>query len=203
MFSDPRSDPLRVYQVFRLVPCIRDKEKMYPYFKRLVMGSCGDPLEVPGLPFYCIGGAGTHYPSVDISGKPAYPSNMRLPRRVLGILPVTNEPGSDCDTETLLKVCGFGGQWFDSVDVEGYLRDCGVNLEDFCLFPQVDINECHEYFSADTQLPEKSIATQNSGDDKQSRLRRTTVLGIEDMPRYTLDIESFFSSKLFQRSILI
>jgi hypothetical protein len=28
-----------------------------------------------------------------------------------------------------LELCGFGGQWFDCRDVEGYLREKGVDLD--------------------------------------------------------------------------
>lgn len=140
LFSDPRSDPTAIYRVFRLVPCIRDKAKMYPFFRRLVSGGVEDPLELSTLPFYCIGGAGTHYPINDDLGNPVYPSNMRLPRRVLGLLPmaeIINEAGPAQDSQRHLEIFGLGGQWFDCRDVEGYLRDQGVNLEGSSLFAEV------------------------------------------------------------------
>ncbi|GKZ45189.1 hypothetical protein AbraIFM66951_007777 [Aspergillus brasiliensis] len=65
LFTDPRSNPSTIYRVFRLVPCIRDPQKTQPRFKQLLMGGCDDPLEVPGLPFYGVGGAGTHFPGED------------------------------------------------------------------------------------------------------------------------------------------
>jgi hypothetical protein len=59
IFDDPRSHPLEVFRIFRLVPCFKDRSKMYPYFRDLVTSDRGSPLEISGLPFYCIGGAGT------------------------------------------------------------------------------------------------------------------------------------------------
>lgn len=97
LFSDPRSHPTAIYRVFRLVPCIQDKAKMYPFFRRFISGGVNDPLELSTLPFYCIGGAGTHYPIRDNLGNPVYPSKMRLPRRALGLyrwpIPWMMEPG--------------------------------------------------------------------------------------------------------------
>lgn len=50
-------------------------------------GGNTDSLEVLGLPFYCIGGAGTHFLDVDERGNAIYLANSRMPRRVLGMLP--------------------------------------------------------------------------------------------------------------------
>lgn len=140
IFSDPRSHPLEVFRIFRLVPCFRDKEKMYPYFKDLVSSDRGGSLEISALPFYCIGGAGTHYTTKDEQGKPIYPPKMRIPRRILGTLPMTGTTGGlDAvhQQPQNLELCGYGGQWFDCRDVEGYLREKGVDLDGAGLFPIV------------------------------------------------------------------
>ncbi|KAH8426543.1 bZIP transcription factor [Aspergillus melleus] len=153
LFSDASSPPLKIYQVFRLVPCIRDKSKMDPYFRRLVSASIDEPLELHTLPFYCVGGAGTHYPALDRSGRAVYPENRRLPRRVLGGLSVDDgvglarkgagggkrrrDGGKDEEgEERWLQAYGLGGAWFDCRDVEGYLKEMGVML-DGGLFPEV------------------------------------------------------------------
>ncbi|CAG7962830.1 unnamed protein product [Penicillium nalgiovense] len=140
IFSDMRSDPLEVFRIFRLVPCFRDRAKMYPYFRNLVTSEQGNSLEIYTLPFYCIGGAGTHYATKDGEGNPIYPSKMRHPRRILGTLPMSGIPGdqnSVYQTQSHLELCGFGGQWFDCRDVEGYLRERGVDLDGPGSFPTV------------------------------------------------------------------
>ncbi|KZN91538.1 hypothetical protein EN45_016780 [Penicillium chrysogenum] len=140
IFSDMRSDPLEVFRIFRLVPCFRDRVKMYPYFRDLVTSERGSSLEIPTLPFYCIGGAGTHYATKDEKGNPIYPSKMRHPRRILGTLPMSWSPGdpnSVYQAQSHLELCGFGGQWFDCRDVEGYLREKGVDLDGPGSFPTV------------------------------------------------------------------
>ena len=151
LFSDARSPPLKIYQVFRLVPCIRDKSKMDPYFRRLVSANIDEPLELHTLPFYCVGGAGTHYPALDGSGRAVFPVNRRLPRRVLGGLSVDDGEGlarggvdsgkrggdgGKNEEERRLQAYGLGGDWFDCRDVEGYLKEMGVRL-DGGLFPEV------------------------------------------------------------------
>lgn len=142
IFSDPHSNPYEVFQVFRLVPCFREREKMYPYFKNLVTLDCSHPLEILSLPFYGVGGAGTHYPDLNEASDPIYPPKMRLPRRILGILP-TAERSDILDIDRAqpnpLELCGFGGDWFDCRDVEGYLREKGVDMDNSTVFPTIKI----------------------------------------------------------------
>ncbi|KAE8548208.1 hypothetical protein EYB25_010002 [Talaromyces marneffei] len=144
LFSDSCSNPLDVYRVFRLVPCIQDRTKMYPLFRKLVTSGIKDALEISNLPFYSIGGAGTHYPKMDVLGNPVYPANSRTPKRILGLF---GKPGAmkehdqENDYQKLLEVYGYAGEWFDCRDVEGYLREQGVDLEDSASFPPV---QCHQ-----------------------------------------------------------
>lgn len=196
LFNDPRSHPNRIYQVFRLVPCIQNKAKMYPYFKRLVMTGSGESLEIQALPFYCIGGAGTHYPVLDDMGNPIYPPKMRLPKRLLGVLPVVtsaSDVGANWDTDRLLEVCGFGGQWFDCRDVEGYLSACGVYLEESSLFPRVEgfLERERQSVSADILQPEQA-ATSSGGDSNQNDSVGNASSPSESPHQYVFDIESFF-----------
>lgn len=128
LFCDPRSDPTTVYRTFRLVPCVQNKKKMYPYFKKLVQSDRDDPLEIASLPFYCIGGAGRHYPPSGEDGKPIYPLNTRLPGRIIGLRPASR-PESDDKIEPsrqrILQTLCLDGDWLDCKDVEGYLRSKG------------------------------------------------------------------------------
>lgn len=136
LFAESSSDPGEIYRVFRLVPCVRDPDKTQPRFRQLLLGGCTDSLEVPGLPFYSIGGAGTHFPDVDGEGNAVYPANSRMPRRILGLLPWA-ELGTKGGGDTL-EVFGLGGDWFDCRDVEGYLKLHGVEV-DGGLFPALHI----------------------------------------------------------------
>lgn len=136
LFADHRSDPREIYRVFRLVPCVKDPTKTQPRFRQLLMGGRTDLLEVPGLPFYSIGGAGTHFPDVDEKGNAIYPANSRIPRRILGMFPKI-ELGNR-ESGGALEIYGFGGEWFDSRDVEGYLRLHGVEVNEG-LLPRVHI----------------------------------------------------------------
>ncbi|KAF9887250.1 hypothetical protein FE257_010378 [Aspergillus nanangensis] len=128
LIMDPRSDPKEVYRVFRLMPCIKYKDRMIPYLKCLVWAGPNEDLETPAVPFYCIGGAGTHYPHTE-DGSPVYPENMRLPRKILGTLPkeISEEQETpEGQRHELLKIHGLDGVWLDCRDVEGFLHAKGI-----------------------------------------------------------------------------
>lgn len=167
LFTDARSPPGTTYRVFRLVACVRDREKTSPYFRELVTGGIRDRLELPNLPFYCVGGAGTHYPPRDDQGNPMYPSNMRLPRRILGCMPLAGYASPDDatpDQQYLLEMFGLSGQWFDCHDVGEYLRARGVCIEQSCVFPEVrgPLSRC------DMSNTGKNTYNDNAGTNEQA-----------------------------------
>ncbi|KAL3464531.1 thioesterase-like superfamily-domain-containing protein [Aspergillus heterothallicus] len=127
-----QANPHEIYRVFRLVACVRDPVKTEPRFRKLLFGGRMDPLELMGLPFYTIGGAGTHFPDVNGEGIPIYPANGRLPRRILGLRPENNK------LEEALLAYGLDGEWFNCRDVEGYLRQQGADITQG-LFPTLRI----------------------------------------------------------------
>ncbi|KAL4939664.1 hypothetical protein BDV06DRAFT_198346, partial [Aspergillus oleicola] len=126
LFSDARSNPQEIYRVFRLVPCIKWREKFGKYLLCLVRSGSHEPLDLPALPFYCIGGAGTHYPERN-EGKPVYPENMRLPRRILStMVGMPLDEVESVDRDVLLKRAGLDGVWLDCRDVVGYIDEKGL-----------------------------------------------------------------------------
>ena len=140
LFLDNHSDPNVTYRIFRLVPFIRDKDTMSPYFQKLVQAGEAEPLEIDCLPFYSIGGAGTHYRRTDEFGHPIYPHNCRLPKRLLGIPPgikTACKNTTSVEYQNHLKLFGLDGEWFDCQDVEGYLKHMGVALDQSSSFAEI------------------------------------------------------------------
>ncbi|TQV90572.1 hypothetical protein IF1G_10724 [Cordyceps javanica] len=123
LYADERTDPGRLYRVFRLVPCVQDKKRTLPTIHKLLRSGPGEVLEVAQQPFYRIGGAGGHYPHYDDDGNPCPLPNTRLPKRLLGI-PYHVDTTSACYQEHL-RVYDLDQEWFDCQDVAGYLQDMG------------------------------------------------------------------------------
>ncbi|RAQ42743.1 hypothetical protein AFGD_010040 [Aspergillus flavus] len=196
LFTDARSHPLEVYRVFRLVPCIQDRKQMYPYFRKLVSAGVRDALEIPNLPLYSIGGVGTHYPKKDCLGNPIYPANTRTPKRVLGLfqpLGGMGEVDQEPDHRKFLELCGYGGEWFDCRDVEGYLREQGVDLDASSLFPSI-----HDQRIRHISQLDGDIHTYQSINDYVSQTHEDTEIATLSgcLKSRMLDIERFLSMLL-------
>ncbi|KAH8431707.1 uncharacterized protein LDX57_009362 [Aspergillus melleus] len=209
IFVDPNANPQEFYRVFRLVPCIRYSDKMRPYLQCLVRSGSHESLDIAAAPFYCIGGAGTHYPR-RLNGEPVYPENMRLPRRILSILPHSGAKddmvdASIDDRDTLLKALGLHGIWLDCHDVQGYLEEKGLALDGpSCVYasgsgvatsevshPRVDRSVMDVDAQSEDMVPIKKF----HGRDEENP-------GKSSNGDFTLNVEEFFHSLLKNMIIL-
>lgn len=184
LFVDTNSDPALIYRIFRLVPCIQNKNKMLPYFQKLVQGGLDDALEIATLPFYCIGGAGTHHRRSDEIGRPVYPLNSRLPKRLLGIVPTKTIRGRtlSIDYENHLKTFGLDGEWFDCQDVEGFLQQRGIVLNQTSPVGEICTTTSHRSTHSSDYLPQSTRrATRNDIMDADSGVCKNLSLDADDI----------------------
>jgi hypothetical protein len=108
-------------------------------FKELLQRKAGESLENWNVPYFQIGGAGTHFPRRDKDGSPIYPPNMLSAEKALVCEEMgphqwvgrgAETPRRDVgDTQAMLENIGYGGEWFDSHDVEQYLKMKGIYLD--------------------------------------------------------------------------
>ncbi|KAK2780674.1 hypothetical protein FQN52_007131 [Onygenales sp. PD_12] len=117
---------------FRLALHYSSRKQLIQNFRLLLLRGPKDTLEFWEKPFFSIGGAGTHYPRRDHEGRLTYPPNMLSTERVFGSLLIRNAetPHQGKSLEEITEELGFRGQWFDSNDVDGYLRSRGIVIED-------------------------------------------------------------------------
>lgn len=203
IFIDPHANPQEFYRLFRLVPCVRYSDKMRPYLECLVRSGTHESLDIAATPFYCIGGAGTHYPRRQ-NGTPVYPENMRLPRKILSLLPSSDvrddkTSSSTDDRDALLKSLGLHGIWLDCHDVQGYLEEKGLSLDGpSCVSASgsgsaasqiPDRVDKENTMDVDVQKEDGVIPAKkfHAGDDGKSKNSRTSDL--------TLNVEEFFRCK--------
>lgn len=109
-------------------------------FQEILKRGAGESLENWNVPFFRVGGAGTHYPRLDDQGKPMYPPNMHSPAKAFGPAPsvVVETPRDEKAVAKMLEAVGFDGEWFDSHDVEQYLRELGIRLDGHSTFIDID-----------------------------------------------------------------
>lgn len=152
--SEPYANPSVMTRVFGLVPCIHDMPGIRRSLRRSLQTEIGGILEkVDAMPYYCLGGAGTHYPRYGQDGMPLFPVHTRRPDKILrrlvrilrrgGIQDWDEDWSGDAepdagegletaekliDREDRLRALGLEGDWFDCHDVQGYLAQQGLSL---------------------------------------------------------------------------
>jgi hypothetical protein len=138
--TTPSIDTDYIQRAFRFTFCFSNKKSMLIRFQELLKRKAGESLENWNVPFFRVGGAGTHFPRRDEAGRPLFPPNMHSPASVFRPLkwlePET--PRAEDTTEKMLEAIGYGGDWFDSHDVEEYLKSKGIHLDGTSSFIEID-----------------------------------------------------------------
>jgi hypothetical protein len=138
--TNPKIDPDYIKRAFRFTFCFSNRKRMLQRFQEMLKRRAGESLENWSVPFFRIGGAGTHFPRRDEDGKPVYPPNMVSPAKAFGPQPwiEVETPRLEATTQEMLENIGFGGEWYDSHDVEEYLKTKGIFLDGQSSFIEVD-----------------------------------------------------------------
>ncbi|KAG9786642.1 hypothetical protein KCU88_g2187, partial [Aureobasidium melanogenum] len=138
--SNPAVDVKAIQHSFRFSFCFANRKHMIGRFQEILRRRAGEALENFAAPFLAIGGAGTHFPRRDELGNPIYPPNCLSPLKAFGPFPYieSETPRADSSVQELLENIGFGGEWYDSHDVEEYLKTKGIFLDGHSSFVDVD-----------------------------------------------------------------
>ncbi|KAJ5462271.1 hypothetical protein N7530_010476 [Penicillium desertorum] len=129
LLADPTSDPDNVIRVFRLPLTLSTRDSMVQQIKGLLEGGLDEAPELWDVPFFLLGGAGTHYPRRDRTGKPILPPNtLPMSELISALVHQRTGPQSFQSGHDVLADLGLNGEWLDSHDVEGYLKEKGISL---------------------------------------------------------------------------
>ncbi|KAJ5569833.1 uncharacterized protein N7459_009263 [Penicillium hispanicum] len=219
--SDSHAHPTLMTRVFGLLPCIHDMPGVRRNFRRILRAEIGSPLEVSKLPFYTLGGAGTHFPRVAPDGEPIYPENMRRPGKILRRLARILRRGSIQDwdedwsgdaepdggqghgdrfvgREERLRALDLDGDWLDCRDIQGYLEHRGVVLDGSSVWLDVPAAAVGAlYGSSPDRSASQSYAS--SHDTSPSDISGVKYLG---QSSYVLEVECFFNLLLANMRVL-
>lgn len=140
LLVDPTSDPDNVRRVFRLPLTFSDRDSIVQRLQAILEAGLEEAPEMWDMPFFLLGGAGTHYPRKDQGGKPILPPNsVPMNKLVSALTHQATESKSVHTVDEFLAGLGLDGEWFDSYDVEGYLKEKGISLSAdtaFCKVPE-------------------------------------------------------------------
>lgn len=143
LLTDPDSSKHEIYRVLRYTFHISDAKKIAARIRENLIKSSKESLENWDSPMLHIGGAGLHYPRVDPKGETPLPSNWTSPQS-MGPYRPRNGPLSIPDNEFpqhLMKYANVEGTWFDSDDVEQYLRTKGLYLDGLMSVAEIEVDE--------------------------------------------------------------
>ncbi|KAJ9616295.1 hypothetical protein H2200_000013 [Cladophialophora chaetospira] len=183
--TNPNIDPAYIKRAFRFTFCFSNRKRMLQRFQEMLKRRAGESLENWNVPFFHIGGAGTHFPRRDDEGNPIFPPNMVSPAKAFGPQPYVEAetPRMEATMQEMLENIGFGGVWFDSHDVEEYLKTKGIYLDGQSSFIEVDPTVLN--------LLKTSTAARSSNSDGTSSSDRSPLEAALRTPSPILPTEHF------------
>lgn len=137
LLSTAHLRPSDFNRVFRLCRHYSSRDELLRDFRSLLQHNVLQPLDFLNSPFLHLGGAGTHYPARDDNGRVLPRQSDWTIRRIgpyatrvqLEELRRSNRPDIIITPQLEDDMVTYGGEWFDSQDVEGYLEELGVHID--------------------------------------------------------------------------
>ena len=133
LLTDPNTKQEDLGRMCKLSWCFTTSPRIAAHMKAIMERTAKENLELWDVPERHIGGAGLHYPRVGIDAAGAPPEWWATsapigPHRLMEVETPVPEPDSAV-VEKIVQRVGFDGEWFDSNDVEQYLRSKGLYLD--------------------------------------------------------------------------
>lgn len=130
LMTNPNTNPEEIRRRCRFSLCFTDSSRIVHRMKTMLERTATQNLELWNVPQYHLGGAGLHYPRVGIDSA-GVPPEWWAKQAPIGPLPppTPDNPMPNSRIEDIVERVEYGGEWFDSNDVEQYLRSRGLYLD--------------------------------------------------------------------------
>ncbi|KAI9692040.1 MAG: hypothetical protein M1820_009575 [Bogoriella megaspora] len=184
----------RVFKrVFKLSLLYGSREQIATRFKSILTKSTSESLEFWQTPFIRLGGAGTHFPRRNLDGTPLFAPNAYNVHPIApnsNVVQLRNAENNEVYCDMLIDITGYEGDWFDPIDVEGYLTSKGIHIDPQSSFADVQMLEA--------DLPELGMSPHESSGSSSSNPTTPLVQDASAQP-YDLDQSSapFLSQSFF------
>lgn len=163
LMTDPNASQEDLNRMCRFAWCFASSSEIIEHMLDMVGRTTRDGLERWEVPRLHLGGAGLHFPRADVDGESSPPAwwaeeaPMGPPRLEQ---PETPYPNSMTITDIIRKV-QVEGDWYDSSDVEQYLRSKGLYLDGQSsiveiIEPEDSVPELQEAQMPSTSTPDTS-----------------------------------------------
>ena len=145
LMTSPDSSRQAILQLCKLAFCFSNSRGVIEHLQGLMLKTAREDLEVWQSPFLHIGGAGLHYPRGGLNGidSPGPPPWWGAEAPIGPLRPVEPETpvGKELNVAQVIELAGFDGEWFDSNDVDQYLRSKGVYLDAQSTWVELEVPE--------------------------------------------------------------
>ncbi len=142
VMSNPVTNAATIQNMCRFVFCFNNSANITKWVNKMACATTEDSLEMWVATQLHVGNAGLHYARTSLDGAnepPSFWANKAPmgPRRST----IAETPVPDSMTvEEIIEMVGFQGEWFDSNDVEHYLKSKGLVLDEQSSRVELDLD---------------------------------------------------------------
>jgi hypothetical protein len=143
LLKNPNTQPEAIARFCRFTFMWTNRQSCIKWLEIILSRTSHESLEYWGAPLLHIGGAGLHYPRTGLESSSSPPPGWEAPAP-LGPLPFLGpatpyeESTGSGNVANIAEAAGFDGEWFDSNDVEQYLRTKGLFLDAHSSYVELD-----------------------------------------------------------------
>ena len=163
LLTNPSSLRQDIVRLCKFTFYFSNSQRVIEHLQALMLRTVREDMELWEAPQLHLGGAGLHYPrigldGIDSSGPPAWWAKQ-VPvgpqRPVEPETPVSKE----LNMQQIVELAGFDGEWFDSNDVEQYLRSKGLYFNTQSSWVEIEVPDL---LASESQVPTVSSPTESS-----------------------------------------
>lgn len=141
LLTDPNSRREDIFRFCRFTFTWVTRARCLAKLKSLLATTTRESLEIWAAPQWHLGGSGLHYPrsGLDVGSSPPPGWTAREPMGPRRAMNVETPLDPSLDINAIVELMGLEGEWFDSNDVEQYLRTKGIFLDGQSNWAEVDL----------------------------------------------------------------
>jgi hypothetical protein len=182
LITSKNANPARVNDVFGFCLRFETREDIAMRLKRAMETNSKDSLYAWRAPFVHLGGSGTYYPQNETLSGPMMPKFRTGMSMGPFSPPVINTRETAMFDDFRINMPGFEGEFFDSNDVEGYLRERGIDIPPNVEFVTVDLDQLsmHDISSPRSLSDSNTIKPYSPVTPRSPEARFAELTGQED-----------------------
>ena len=131
LLRNPHADPAQIHRLGRYAVCYMTRKRFTAFLDLPRSRPAHANLEHWIAPVYHLGGAGLHYTRNGIDAGSTRPEHWDQPGRIgpPTLMPVDRPEARNMTRDEVVDFANVKGEWYDSNDVEEYLKTKGIHLD--------------------------------------------------------------------------